>query len=60
MAKYCLECMNKALDKKMKQHDVVMAKELDCCENCNRIQPIVVRRTVWRALKNNFRNILKK
>ena len=42
MAEFCLECFNKLNDTNYKKADVILTRDLDLCEGCGEMKPVVV------------------
>lgn len=43
MAEFCWECWNKINKTDKPKHEFVLSKELDICEGCGKIKPVVIR-----------------
>ena len=44
MAEFCLACLNKLSGTSYTEAYVLLSREVDLCENCGKIVPVVVRR----------------
>ena len=44
MAEFCLACLNKLSGTSYTEADVLLSREVDLCENCGKIVPVVVGR----------------
>lgn len=44
MAEFCLACLNKLSGTSYTEADVLLSREVDLCENCGKLVPVVVRR----------------
>lgn len=46
MAEFCLACLNKISGTSYTEADFLLSREVDLCENCGKMVPVVVRRRV--------------
>ena len=44
MAEFCLTCLNKVSGTSYTEADFLLSREVDLCENCGKMVPVVVRR----------------
>jgi len=47
MAEYCLDCLNKIMNKRAGKKTVVLSRELDLCEACGQMKRVVVKFQWW-------------
>ncbi len=43
MSEVCFDCFRKYCDSTAKKKNVVISKEMDICEGCGKIKPVVIR-----------------
>lgn len=42
MAEFCLECLNKDLEKKIDEKNVIFSRDLEFCEGCGELKHVVI------------------
>jgi len=42
MAEFCLECWNRINDIHLTEKEVVFSKDLDLCEGCEKMKPVII------------------
>ena len=52
MAEFCLDCWNKMNHIRLTEEDVILSEDLDLCEGCATMQPVIV---IYRKHKKKLR-----
>ncbi len=63
MAEFCLNCWNKINDINLSEKDVIISKDLDLCEGCAELKPVIIRYKriyLFKEYLNDIKNRNKK